>query len=220
MDTLSIMILAIGGVGIVTFLPYTWAAEIDCNGVKCYGTAGNDLMKGQLGDDQMHGFGGNDIISGKDGNDWMVGYEGDDVIFGDMGNDKIRGSQGNDQLWGSVGNDIIYGEDGNDMIGGSSEADRLIGGRGADQIYGDWGDDIIWHSYNTPNYDPTLSDGSKDIIHCGDGYDIVYWSSVDRDVVMADCEVKIDHMPHGPSGQPPGSGGSEACDRSGMPGCP
>jgi Ca2+-binding RTX toxin-like protein len=206
--------LAVGFVGIVIFLPNAWALKITCINVKCNGSGDDDTMSGTMGDDEIQGYGGNDIIDGHLGHDWMQGNEGDDVIFGSEGNDRISGGPGNDGLWGSLGHDLIYGEDGNDMIGGSQDSDSLIGGRGADKIEGREGDDIIWHS-NTkgPNYDPTASDGSKDIITCGDGYDKVFYGFHDGDEVSNDCEEINYYKP------PPRSGGNEDCDRSGMPGC-
>lgn len=212
LNALPIIMLAIGGIALVNVLPNTpsFALDINCSTViKCFGTTGNDVMRGGIGDNQMHGFAGNDDMFGGIGNDWMVGYEGDDRIVGQDGNDKIRGEQGNDRLFGVNGDDEIWAEEGNDFIRGMLGADQLIGGPGADIINGEDGNDIIWHGPAFSNAQNSVSDGSRDIIDCGEGFDQVIYNTRDDDSVI-NCEQKFNEGPIG----------NENCDRPGMPGCP
>ncbi|MCC5641959.1 calcium-binding protein [Nostoc sp. CHAB 5824] len=88
------------------------------------GTAGNDLIVGNEGNDTLFGgYGGNDTIDGGKGDDVLSGayfYSNDDndVIIGGAGNDTLTGAGGNDTLTGGVGNDIfLYNpNDGTDII--------------------------------------------------------------------------------------------------------
>ena len=51
--------------------------------------------------------GGDDIVKGNDGDDKILGYAGDDVLQGDSGDDKIDGGGRNDVLIGGDGDDIL-----------------------------------------------------------------------------------------------------------------
>ncbi|MBW1775830.1 MAG: calcium-binding protein, partial [Deltaproteobacteria bacterium] len=77
---------------------------------------------------------GNDLIHGDQGNDQLLGGTGNDWLFGDNGNDVMDGGPGNDVLVGGRGNDTILGDEGNDL---------LVGGRGDDTLDGGSGDNIL-----------------------------------------------------------------------------
>jgi Ca2+-binding RTX toxin-like protein len=48
---------------------------------------GNDFLRGNALDNELHGQGGNDILQGMDGNDKLAGDNGSDTLTGGVGND-------------------------------------------------------------------------------------------------------------------------------------
>ncbi|NCQ88740.1 MAG: type I secretion C-terminal target domain-containing protein, partial [Alphaproteobacteria bacterium] len=54
------------------------------------------------------------------GDDLINGDEGDDNLYGQEGNDTINGGDGNDLLHGQLGNDILNGGDGDDTLYGDA----------------------------------------------------------------------------------------------------
>ncbi|HEY1630360.1 MAG TPA: calcium-binding protein [Rhizomicrobium sp.] len=104
------------------------------------GSAVNDSLQGDGGDNTIHGGAGDDQITGdvygadSGGNDTLYGDDGNDTIFG--GNTAIS-NDGNDVIYGGAGNDTLYGgnesnmpNDGNDMLDGGAGDDTMIGGDG------------------------------------------------------------------------------------------
>ena len=69
------------------------------------GTAGNDLILGTAGNDNLRGLGGDDCIVGGDGNDRLRGNRGNDILLGGAGNDRLRGGQNTDVCDGGSGTD-------------------------------------------------------------------------------------------------------------------
>jgi RTX calcium-binding nonapeptide repeat (4 copies) len=63
------------------------------------------------------------FISASVGNDNLHGGHGKDVIFGKGGSDALYGGRGKDTLKGNHGNDLIFGDHGRDTV---------LGGRGID----------------------------------------------------------------------------------------
>ena len=121
---------------------------------------------GDAGDDLIIGGGGYEDLYGGDGNDNIQGNYGFDNLFGGAGNDILDGGSFHDNLFGEAGNDVIYGAGdadkadggaGDDTLHGdsslisssggispSSNDDKLFGGDGADILQGDQGDDQLW----------------------------------------------------------------------------
>ena len=62
------------------------------------GTAGRDLMLGNVGNDTLNGGAGNDTIDGAMGNDSITGGAGADTIIGGLGNDSLTGGAGADSF--------------------------------------------------------------------------------------------------------------------------
>ncbi len=91
------------------------------------GTAGDDVMIGDDGDNDFESNGGTDYICGLGGDD-MVGYQFNAVIY-------AEGGPGNDWLLG--------GNSGNELHGGGG-ADQLDGHNGLDLLYGDGGNDLLF----------------------------------------------------------------------------
>jgi Ca2+-binding RTX toxin-like protein len=81
-----------------------------------FGGAGNDVLTGGSGDDQLFGQAGNDTLLGKDGFDLLFGGAGNDVLTGDAGNDTLRGGAGDDVLIGGLGLDVLDGGPGDNIL--------------------------------------------------------------------------------------------------------
>ncbi len=66
----------------------------------------------------MRGDNGNDILHGGSGNDVLAGGNGADVMFGGAGDDILRGGNGNDTLTGGAGADtfVFRGGGGQDVV--------------------------------------------------------------------------------------------------------
>ncbi|MEL6266095.1 MAG: LamG-like jellyroll fold domain-containing protein, partial [Pseudomonadota bacterium] len=80
--------------------------------------AGDDVMYGRDGNDEVKGWAGDDKLHGNDGNDTVEGHYGDDILFGGNGHDVLNGGRGSDLVIGGKGNDILIG-------GGDAGEDRL-----------------------------------------------------------------------------------------------
>lgn len=94
------------------------------------GTLGDDVIFGGDGNDRITGLGGNDTICGGNGDDEIYGVDGNDALYGDAGNDKISGGNGNDSLFGGAGNDRLTGDAGDDLVdaGDGAGGDFVVGG--------------------------------------------------------------------------------------------
>ena len=95
-------------------------------------------IAGDLGDDEILGSDGDDVLRGDldsrasggsiGGDDFIFGGAGDDRIGGKGGDDILLGGDGNDAIWGDDGDDILQGGLGNDILTGDDQS----GGQGAD----------------------------------------------------------------------------------------
>ncbi|MCB9963605.1 MAG: type I secretion C-terminal target domain-containing protein [Rhodospirillales bacterium] len=132
-------------------------------GVVINGGSEDDILWGNIGNDNINGGDGNDNIDGGPGNDRLDGFRGDDLIYGGdgndtiygdtttvtdtvVGNDTVYGGAGNDTISGGYGDDLLNGDDGNDMINGDFGSDIIHGGAGNDTLNGGEGsdDDFIY----------------------------------------------------------------------------
>ncbi|WP_347137580.1 calcium-binding protein [Paracoccus sp. SSK6] len=139
-----------------------------------FGGTGNDTITAGAGDDWVQGDGtydaaGADEIRGGAGNDSLAGQGGHDIIWGDEGDDTIHGGEGQDTLFGGSGNDWLSGNDGDDVLVSGGGADDLDGGRGADHLVGDSDPDTVWMHGGTG--DDTLAPGAGDFAEGQDGAD-------------------------------------------------
>ncbi len=132
------------------------AVTADSKANALYGGAGNDLVIGAAGADQLGGGTESDDISGHsgadilwggqgDGNDTLDGGGGSDTLFGGLGNDILQGGNGADQLFGGAGSDVIDGGAVGDSLFGGAGDDTLAGGTGADAFFfaNNHGDDVV-----------------------------------------------------------------------------
>jgi Ca2+-binding RTX toxin-like protein len=94
-------------------------------GCTIFGTPGDDPA--------LNGTAGNDIICADKGNDTVNGMGGNDVLYGGVGNDSLTDTSGTDRLVGGGGADTLNASDG---AGG----DKLNGSAGTDTCTSDGGD--------------------------------------------------------------------------------
>ena len=106
----------------------------DSNDNNIEGTAQNEAVFGEGGNDTIYTRQGIDLVYGGDGDDYIDTCEDDDTIFGDSGNDEIHAGSGNDKIYAGDGNDIIHTGDGDDTV---------FAGNGNDTIYAESGNNII-----------------------------------------------------------------------------
>jgi Ca2+-binding RTX toxin-like protein len=123
-----------------------------------YGSRFADTLTGNAAGNEVHGFGGDDLIVGAAGNDVIYGGAGHDTVSyadatskvvvdldgafakGGAGHDALHnienvvGSDFNDVLTGSHKHNVLDGGAGNDKITGGVGSDVLTGGDGADRF--------------------------------------------------------------------------------------
>ena len=96
-----------------------------------------------VGFENVTGSAYNDYIYGDTGNNDLNGYLGDDVLRSAGGNDTVDGSNGMDQVFGGDGNDYVHGGTGDDLVSGDAGSDNVSGGDGNDKVYGGSGIDVL-----------------------------------------------------------------------------
>ena len=87
---------------------------------------GDCLCFGSSGDDELKGGEGADLIDGGNGDDELIGGPEGDVLRGGADNDTISGDEGNDTLDGGLGDDTLADGNGVDSSDGGDGSDRLI----------------------------------------------------------------------------------------------
>jgi Ca2+-binding RTX toxin-like protein len=99
------------------------------------GSAFNDVLTGDAGNNAFTGGLGNDALTGDAGFDTLDGGDGNDNLSGGLNGDLLTGGNGNDTLGGGNGLDTINGGEGDDSIVGALGTDTLTGGNGADRFW-------------------------------------------------------------------------------------
>ena len=89
---------------------------------------------GSAYDDELQGDAGDNRLTGEAGADRLYGSGGHDVLAGGAGDDELYGQGGADVLQGGAGNDVLHGQGWNDLIEGGAGADTLDGGAGSDTV--------------------------------------------------------------------------------------
>ncbi|MFM2278710.1 MAG: hypothetical protein RLZZ444_941, partial [Pseudomonadota bacterium] len=126
-----------------------------------FGNAGNDLLRGGIGDetmnggadaDELKGNGGNDTLDGGSGADAMAGGAGNDIYFVDNAGDSATETTGNgtDIVYASVNwllaehvEHLILNGSGNFSATGNALANEIAGNDGNNQIDGGAGADTL-----------------------------------------------------------------------------
>lgn len=143
----------------------TWLPVGDIN---VQGLGGHDIIWSNIGNDTLEGGAGNDIIRGFAGNDTIFGGEGNDFIGADDGNDTVFGDAGNDDIRGGYGDDLLYGGEGDDRLKGNESNDSLYGDSGNDKLYGSAGDDLL---NGGDGIDELYGEDGSDTLYGGTGND-------------------------------------------------
>jgi Ca2+-binding RTX toxin-like protein len=96
---------------------------------RVFGGAGNDVLTGGSGSDQLFGQAGNDTLLGKGGSDLLFGGSENDTLTGGDGDDQAFGQGGDDRMIWNPGDDtdLNEGGDGVDTV-------TVNGGNGAEQF--------------------------------------------------------------------------------------
>ena len=111
-----------------------------------------ERISGGAGNDVLVGGGGYDEVYGEDGDDVLLGGQLFDTVDGGPGRDRVRGGEDEDDVYGGPGRDAIFGDAGNDDLtpgtgGGPAHGgagnDELIGSPVADTLHGDEGNDVL-----------------------------------------------------------------------------
>ena len=152
------------------------------SGVRLFGGAGNDVVRGGPGKERLDGGLGRDRVNGGGGRDIAV-FASDHGVKVDLaagtaqtasGSETLTriavviGTPGNDVLLGHGGADSLYAGDGDDILRGRSGNDALYGKNGSDRVYGGAGSDSL-HGYADSHIEP--SSDSDDVLVGGDGAD-------------------------------------------------
>jgi len=90
---------------------------------------GNDDITGSSGRNILKGLGGHDVLDGLGGNDDLYGGAGNDDLFGGSGDDDLVGSSGADLLVGGTGFDFLSGGTGADIFDFNSISESVVGSR-------------------------------------------------------------------------------------------
>lgn len=145
-----------------------------------FGTSGNDVLDGAIGDDEIFGIEGNDTIKGGKGKDTIYGGSGDDSLDGGEDDDLLSNSGGNDTMNGGNGNDVLWGSDGNEILDGGDGIDELNGLAGNDtyyvrdvydSIYDTAGNDTAYVSVNFAKIPSTI----EKVIYTDGALALPYW---------------------------------------------
>lgn len=138
--------------------------------VTIFGTTGSDVIVAQAPvTHHLIGGAGNDLITGHSGNDNIHADYGDDTVDGGAGNDlitdrygsnRLRGQDGADTITGGLQFDHIRGDAGDDQLSGDLGGDVLVGGTGRDVLTGGGGGDVFAFAAG----DSGVAQGRADVI--------------------------------------------------------
>ena len=105
-----------------------------------------------VGNDVLHGGGGNDRLMTHGGDDWSYGDDGNDILIDNPANDPdytdlswvgVAGNNNRDHLFGGIGTDFLAANGGDAYMEGGDGADELYGGAHGDTLHGGTGDDVL-----------------------------------------------------------------------------
>jgi fimbrial isopeptide formation D2 family protein/uncharacterized repeat protein (TIGR01451 family) len=175
----------------ITFVPGTLVAPLPTERAPIQGGVGNDNLIGTAGADLMEGLQGNDTLTGGLGHDTLEGQMGDDLLIGGVGGDRLDGGAGVDTAsyadatnrvtanlttglgtQGFANGDVYVGVE--NLIG-SGFADRLTGDGGANRLEGGAGNDTIAGGGGN---DTILGGAGQDSMSGGTGADRFVWSAL------------------------------------------
>ena len=173
-----------------------------------FGSAFDDRLTGDNGDNVIDGFNGDDILRGLDGVNVLNGGNGDDVFIGGDGADTHNGGGGfadtidysgstsgvQARLGGSQvfdggfatgdsfsGIEDLIGSDFNDILVGNIRANSLVGNAGNDFLNGDRGTDVL---LGGDGNDTLIGGFGRDTIDGGDGIDQARYANANSRAVV------------------------------------
>jgi hypothetical protein len=125
----------------------------------CAGSAFADRI-GTDGPDELSSPNRAERVYGLFGNDRMLGSgTRATCLFGGAGDDLLNLNAGGGVAWGEEGRDTVYGSQLGDVVDGGRDRDAMLTGAGPDKI--------------------TSRDRLAEVVHCGDGEDIVRGDAAD-----------------------------------------
>jgi len=162
---------------------------------------GDDIVRGQGGNDDLYTVAGSDSLFGGTGADRLNGGAGKDFLYGGADNDRLIGGSGNDKQYGGKGNDSLIGGNNNDRLFGGSGSDALNGGMGDDRLFGGAGSDVFVFTDNDGDnvivdFDATDDNEMLDFSAVLGFFDFGYVSAnfltqVGTDVVIQDSVISV-----------------------------
>lgn len=180
------------------------------------GTSAQDIIIGNIADNELHGGGGDDFVFG-DGDAYYAekgeAFRLAGVVFNPVdkldrgenwvgdggtiarpnnnnsGDDVIYGGAGNDAVYGGRGDDTLFGEDGDDRLVGGDGMDHLHGGSGSDHLIGGAGDDML---AGGAQRDWLEGGDGADNLEGGGGDDLVYGGDGSDTIVLDAGDDEID----------------------------
>ena len=108
------------------------------------GLTGSDFIKGNDGNDNMHGGAGSDVLKGGDGDDNLYGGFGNDILIGGNGSDVIESGASTDVMYGGSVDDTDLIAAANPGFGGATTDSAqdtfvfMIGQGGASSFFTDF----------------------------------------------------------------------------------
>jgi trimeric autotransporter adhesin len=161
------------------------------------GNAGNNVIDGGEGSDELFVTNGIDTLIGGDGND-AIRFDNTGAATVDLGAGTYSLDASNygtassvNHVIGSAFNDTLIGSSANNNMGGGAGNDYMIGGLGNDQIWGGAGNDRLVADFGND----TLSGNSSYIFGAdGPGADIFEIRTTAGIVTINDFEVGIDKL--------------------------
>ncbi len=134
------------------------------------GSANNDTLLGNSGDNFLFGGEGNDSVSGGAGDDFLFGQLGDDTLEGEAGADTLNAGAGNNSVRGGAGDDSLVSLAGDDTLEGDDGADTINAGAGNNSVSGGAGDDSL---FSLEGNDTLVGDDGADTLIAGAGDDML-----------------------------------------------
>ena len=132
----------------------------DSTGADLFGGSHNDTLVGSADDDLINGNDGNDVLKGQSGDDHLIAFDdGQDTVLGGFGSDSLHGFTVQDEpghlsfIIEDHQSDVLKGGTGGDtlFLGGD---DQGYGGRGADEFHVSW-DVEIGHPAEITDFNPS-----------------------------------------------------------------
>lgn len=152
------------------------------------GSAGNDTIVGDSGNNKLEGEGGDDALNGGSGKNILLGDDGDDRLYSGSNADYIDGGQGIDTVYYnySVVGIVINLSSGKAKAGLDSDTvinvEQVFGSNNADSITGDYHANGL---YGLGGNDWINALGGNDFIDGGSGVDTACYSGVESDYSFA-----------------------------------